>query len=249
VDLECRDATTADLVADVGSSMLAQTDSGADVVVACDRADGEEVERTAARALSMVDRAALGHTTCLTVHAAALAGARGCVVVPGESGVGKTTLAGACMQAGLTLLSDEAACFTDPVGTLVPHPRALGLSPASRQILGLAPSDGGQDEEATAPALLGRSAPQTYRGDCLLVAVPVRLRGVEAALEPLTAAEGLAALLACCLNVPPLDGQRGWQPVDAWRYLSSVASSVQLARLTFDDPYAAAAVLGDALLT
>jgi len=229
--------------------MLAQGDWGADVVVSCDRGAGEEIERAAARALSVVDRAALGHTTCLTVHAAALAGARGCVVLPGESGVGKTTLAGACMRAGLTLLSDEAACFTEPVGTLVPHPRALGLSLASRQILGLATSDEVEDEEATAPALLGRSAPQTYRGECVLVAVPVRRKGAEAALEPLTPAEGLAALLASCLNVPPLDGQRGWQAADAWRYLSSVASRVQLARLTFDDPYAAAAVLGDALAT
>lgn len=247
VDLECPDGRTADLVADVGSSMLAHGDSDADVVVSCDRAAGEEVERAAARALSVVDRAALEHTTCLTVHAAALAGARGCVVVPGASGVGKTTLAGACMQAGLTLLSDEAACFTEPVGTLVPHPRALGLSLASRQILGLADPDDVEDEQATAPALLGRSAPQAYRGACVLVAVPDRRKGAQAALEPLAPAEGLAALLASCLNVPPLDGHKGWQPAGAWRYLSSLASNVQLARLTFDDPFAAARLLVGAL--
>jgi hypothetical protein len=247
VDLECVDAAVADLVGDVGSEMLARGDAGADIVVSFQPLVDEAVERAAARCLSLVDRAALRHTGCLTLHAAALAGAQGCVVVPGESGVGKTTLAGACMQAGLTLLSDEAACFTEPVGTLVPHPRALGLSLASRQILGIAPPDEVGDEEATAPALLGRSAPQTYRGACVLVAVPVRRKGTEAALEPLTPAEGLAALLANCLNVPPLDGQSGWQPADAWHYLSALAPRVRLARLTFDSPHAGAGLLADVL--
>jgi hypothetical protein len=247
VDLECADAVVADLVADVGAEMLARGDAAADAVVSFDPAPDEAIDRAAARCLSLVDRAALGNTDCLTVHAAALAGARGCVVVPGASGVGKTTLAAACMQTGLTLLSDEAACFSQPTGALVPHPRPLGLSQDSRQLLGLAsPSDTG-DEEATAPALLGQSAPHSFRGECVLVAVPLRRKGAEAALEPLTPAEGLAALLASCLNVPPLDGQSGWQPADAWRYLSALSANVRLARLTFDDPYAAARLLVGAL--
>jgi hypothetical protein len=247
VDLECADAAVADLVADVGAEMSTRGDAEADAVVSFDPAVDEPIDRAAARCLSLVDRAALGHTDCLTVHAAVLAGARGCVVVPGASGVGKTTLAGACMQSGLVLLSDEAACFSQPTGVLVPHPRPLGLSLPSRQLLGLTcPSDVG-DEEATAPALLGRSAPQSFRGQCVLVAVPLRRKGAEAALEPLTPAEGLAALLASCLNVPPLDGQSGWQPADAWRYLSALSANVRLARLTFDDPYAAARLLVGAL--
>ena len=81
----------------------------------------------------------------------------------------------------------------------------------------------------------------------MLVAVPLRRKGAGAALEPLTPAEGLAALLASCLNVPPLDGQRGWQPADAWRYLSALAPTVRLARLTFDSPYAGARLLVEAL--
>ena len=249
MDLECADEAVADLVADVGSEMLARGDAEADVVVSFHPVADEAVERAAARCLSLVDRAALGHTGFLTVHAAVLAGPRGCVVIPGASGVGKTTLAAACMQTGLTLLSDEAACFSQPTGALVPHPRPLGLSLDSRQILGLAsPSDTG-DEQATAPSLLGQSAPHSFRGQCALVAVPLRRKGAEAALEPLTPAEGLAALLASCLNVPPLDGQTGWQPADAWRYLSALAASVPLTRLTFDDPYAAARLLAGALTT
>jgi hypothetical protein len=249
VDLECADEAVADLVADVASEMLARGDGEADVVVSFHPVADEAVERAAARCLSLVDRAALGHTGFLTVHAAVLAGPRGCVVVPGASGMGKTTLAAACMQTGLTLLSDEAACFSQPTGALVPHPRPLGLSLDSRRILGIAsPGDTG-DEQATAPSLLGQSAPHSFRGECVLVAVPLRRKGADAALEPLTPAEGLAALLAGCLNVPPLDGQTGWQPADAWRYLSALAASVPLTRLTFDDPYAAARLLAGALTT
>lgn len=260
VDLDCPDAALAGLVADVGAAML--TDDGAPAVVtvtapvvsgtrpAGSRApvasDGM-LEAAAAQAISLVDRAALRHTPCLTVHAAALAGPAGCVVVPGASGVGKTTLAGAGMQLGLSLLSDEAACFTRRVGELVPHPRPLGLSLASRGLLGLAGDDEPDCEQATAPELLGKAAEPSYRGACVLVAVPDRRRGAHAALSDITGAEALAALLGSCLNVPPLDSRGGWPPAEAWRYLGTLVAGVRTVRVTFDEPYAAARLLADAL--
>lgn len=249
VALDCSDASLAALVADVGSSMLADGSGPAvpAVTVTQSLLDGHDIGSAAAQALSLVDRAALGATSCLTVHAAALAGLAGCVVVPGASGVGKTTLAAAAMQRGLVLLSDEAACFTSPVGTLIPHPRPLGLSRASRDLLGLSDDDDTVHEQATGPALLGTAAAPSWRGRCVLVAVPDRRPGVEASLSDLAPAEALPALLSSCLNVPPLDGQYGWQPAEAWRYLSELVTGVRLVRLTFDDPYAAADLLSKAL--
>lgn len=246
VDLDCPDSATAALVAAVGSSMTTDSATAPDVSVSCPASPDQGLEQTAALALSLVDRAALAHSRCLTVHAAALSGPRGCVVVPAASGSGKTTLAGAAMQSGLTLLSDEAACFTEPVGRLVPHPRPLGLSLASRRLLGLDSPDDEDIEQATAPGLLGETAPQDYRGECVLVALPARREGAAAALEPVTPAEGLAALLGSCLNVPS-QSDHGWQPAQAWRYLSTLAPAVRLARLTYDSPYAGARLLVEAL--
>ena len=250
VDLDCADESLAELVADVGSSLLVHDGQGhaSDVTVVAPMAPGANVGAAAAQALSLVDRAAMRLTPCLTVHASALAGPAGALVVPGDSGIGKTTLSAAAMQCGLTLLSDEAACFTSPVGTLLPHPRPLGLSRHSRSILGILDSDDVADEQATATALFGEAAPPSWRGPCVLVAVLDRRPGVDASLTAVSAAEALPALLSSCLNVPPAPGSsHGWQPSDAWRYLSELVTQVRLARLTFDDPYAAARLLKAAL--
>jgi hypothetical protein len=274
VDLDCPDASVSDLVAAVGASMLARENGAAALTVRAaqsgsdrldsDRLDGDrmdgvhadghpaddhpadDVSRAAARLLAKVDRAALRLTSCLTVHAAVLAGPDGCVVIPGESGAGKSTLAGAAMQCGLTLLSDEAACFTEPVGTLVPHPRPLGLSPASRRLLGIADAEDPSHEQATAPSLLGRTAAPSSTGHCVLVALLDRRWGAEPRLDHLSPADALPGLFASCLNVPPTDAA-GWQPADAWRYLSQLAGITRHARLTFDSPYDGARLLATAL--
>ena len=249
VALDCADTALAALIADVGSSMLADGPNPPAPVVTLvgPLLDGQDIGSVAAQALSLVDRAALAHTSCLTVHAAALAGPAGCVVVPGASGVGKTTLAAAAMQCGMVLLSDEAACFSMPMGTLVPHPRPLGLSHASRVILGIAEDDDPEHEQATGPAMLGTTAPPSWQGRCVMVALPDRRPEGEATLCDVTAAEALPALLSSCLNVPPQDGTGGWQPADAWRYLGELVTGVRLVRLTFDDPYAAARLLAETL--
>jgi hypothetical protein len=68
----------------------------------------------------------------LLVHAGAVALASGqCLVLPGDSGAGKTTLVAALVRAGLDYLSDEAAAI-DPVSRRVfPFPRALALKSGS----------------------------------------------------------------------------------------------------------------------
>jgi hypothetical protein len=245
VDLDCPDPEVAALVADVGGAMLA-ADAGPADVTARAAADGEPLEPAAARALSVVDRAALGATRCLAVHAAVVAGPRGCAVVPGASGAGKSTLAGAAMQRGLALLSDEAACFTDPVGTLVPHPRPLGLSGHSRALLGLAQAGESDEEQAVAPALLGGCLATTARGRAVLVALPVRRPGSPPRWDPVPRSEALAALLGSCLNVSA-EGGGGWSTAAAWRHLTAVVSGVETVRLTFDNPHSGARLLAEAL--
>jgi hypothetical protein len=203
--------------------------------------DGADVEQRASRVLSAVDRAALRASSALPIHAAAVAGPRGCVVLPGESGRGKTTLAAAAMQLDLVLLSDEAACLTEPVGTVLPHPRPLGMSLRSRHLLGVAAPGEPEDELACAPDIFGSSAPTDDRSICVSVVLPCRSPGAEPALEEIGPAEALAALLAA-----RLDGSRGAQPWSderAWRYLTKLADSVPAARLHYDRPRDGARVL------
>lgn len=245
VDLFCEDAALAELVRRVGAPMLALDDeSAADVIL--EAADvpmpaDAAVEQRAARLLSAVDRAALAASPALPIHAAAVAGPRGCVILPGESGRGKTTLAAAAMQLDLVLLSDEAACLAEPVGTVLPHPRPLGLSLRSRDLLGIAAPGEPEGELACAPGLFGSSAPGDHRSTCVSIVLPCRSPGAEPALEEVGPGEVLAALLASRLK-----GSRGterWSDERAWRYLSELVDSVPVARLHYDRPQDGAQVL------
>ena len=62
----------------------------------------------------------------LLIHAACVGGP-GAVLLPGESGTGKSTLAAACVADGLTYLSDEYAALDRKTGMIVPYPRPLEL--------------------------------------------------------------------------------------------------------------------------
>jgi hypothetical protein len=70
------------------------------------------------------------------MHAAVIAGPRGVAVLPGQSGRGKTTLAAACLLAGLEYLSDESAGFTAD-GLVAAYPRPLALDRPGQELLRL----------------------------------------------------------------------------------------------------------------
>ncbi len=204
----------------------------------------DEPRVAAASLLSAVDRVALAATHCLTIHAAAVAGPTGAAVIPGVSGSGKSTLAGASMQAGLRLVSDEAACIDPEDLRLRPHARPLGLSADSRSLLGLASGAAGPDEVAVAPALLGGCVPGHARVGIALVVVAERRPGALPRLVPATSADGVAALLGACLNT----GATGaWRAEDAWRLVARMMGRLPVARLRYDRPQDGADLLLDRL--
>lgn len=257
IDLDGIDGGLADLLRSVGGPMLSDDDLPADRAVRLSPgrlpgpAAGEVVgsvglNRAAAWALATIDRALLAASPCLHIHAAAVAGRVGAAVVPGVSGAGKSTLAGAAMQTGLRLVSDEAACVDPLADVLWPHPRPLGLSRHSRQLLGLPdPSAGASDEEyATAPGLLGACAATDTPVPARLVVLGVRAAGQEPALVPLDPGQGLAALLGNCLNTGT---SSAWTAEAAWRRLVRLAQSVSMVRLTYDRPQDGARLLRQAL--
>jgi hypothetical protein len=247
VHVGCLDPDVAALVSQVAAPMLATRPGEPRVTLTLGSRPEETPERAAARIVSSVDRAALARTPCLVVHAAVLAGPLGCVVLPARSGAGKSTLAGAAMQAGLTLFSDEAACFGTPLGRLTPHPRPLGLSGRSRRLLGLDSSDGSADEEAVAPSLLGQAAGPESRADCVVIAMLDRRPGGSAGLDELRPVDAMPALLSGCLNASAT-GAEGWAPADAWRYLSRLAHGPRVVRLRYDCPHEAALLLREQLV-
>jgi hypothetical protein len=64
----------------------------------------------------------------VVLHGAAVAGPRGAgVLLVGGPGAGKSTLAGACVDAGLGYLSDELAAIDPRTGLLAPYAKPIGL--------------------------------------------------------------------------------------------------------------------------
>ncbi|GEM_PF-5394680 len=258
-------ADVVDLVRDVGHGILLPEQSGGgaherapDTVVRIRQLpdgvhliDGELLPATpdeaAASVLGAVDRALLGASRCLSVHAAVVAGAGGAAIAPGVSGTGKTTLAAAAMQHGLRLVSDEAACVDPHDDVLHPYPRPLGLSRRSRDLLGLpTPLSGPVDEErATAPSLLGRTVPtdQLVRPTVLVLAQREPAPFTGSVTEGSTG-EGLSALLANCLNTG-LGGP--WTPEEAWARLAELVRSLSVVRLRYSTPKDGAELLGSLL--
>ncbi|MGB8382006.1 MAG: hypothetical protein WCG47_12345 [Dermatophilaceae bacterium] len=206
-----------------------------------------EPDLAAAVLIAAIDRILLGATTCLTIHAAAMAGPRSAAIVPGVSGTGKSTLAAAAMQRGLRLVSDEAACLDPHLNVLWPHPRPLGLDQSSRTLLGLpAPTQGPVDgERATAPALLGPTVPTDQTVPVTLIVLPFRRPGCAApGLTEISRADGLAALLGNCLNI---GATAAWTPQQAWARLGALIAATQVLRMDYDTPQQGSVLLTQAL--
>ena len=83
---------------------------------------------------SILNELALDNFSGLAVHAGVVAQGRCAIAFPGPSGAGKSTLVAACVAAGFDYVSDEALCI-NLSGDLVPYPRPLMLSEASRRVV------------------------------------------------------------------------------------------------------------------
>lgn len=120
----------------------------------------------------------------LILHAAAVAAPGGGVVVlAGGSGAGKSTLAAACLAAGLQYLTDELVAIDLEAGLIVPYPKPLSL-----------------EHQPLVPARsLGRvvADPRPPAG----VVFPVYRSGVEPAQVPLSVGWCLLALAAHSPNL------------------------------------------------
>jgi len=96
-----------------------------------DSADSSDV-------LALLTAAVVRHSPLLCIHAAVLGGPSGVVALPGQSGLGKSTLAAALVRSGLAYLSDEALALDRRSGAVVRFPRPISLAPDVWPLLGIA---------------------------------------------------------------------------------------------------------------
>jgi hypothetical protein len=208
---------------------------GAEVVAA----DVEE-DLAVAWLLWYLNRLAATTPHRVTIHAGAVAGPHGAVVLPGAPGAGKSTMTAALVRAGCGYLSDELAAL-DLEGRLVhPFPRPLALHPATvaRVGAGGVPPAGavarpGRDGGVLAPP---RAFGATLAGPTppAAIVMPRIVSGAPGRPRPLAPPTVLLGLLAHAPNLALLG-------TPAFVALATLAARCPGAGLEFDDPAPAAA--------
>jgi hypothetical protein len=81
-----------------------------------------------ADALVELTRLAIAHSPLLCIHAGVVSTPAGLIVVPGPSGLGKTTLVAALVRAGFGYVSDEALAIDRSTGRAAAFPRPLSMT-------------------------------------------------------------------------------------------------------------------------
>ena len=176
------------------------------------------------------------------LHAGVVAIGGRAIAFPADSGGGKSTLTAACLQAGFDYVSDESLCIDVDSGSVEAYPKPLGLSPWSRQQLGIDdatlafPAD--RNEGMVTPVGLGSS----------IATDPIELSHVvlsafgadRTALVEAPGHVAMATLIEYSFNHYK-HGER------AFTLAAQLANQVHVWRLDYDDPVAAAQLVKEKL--
>ncbi len=133
-------------------------------------------------------------TPYLAVHAGVVSGNGGAIVIPGGSGLGKSTLVAALVQVGFGYLSDEMAAV-DADGSVHAFPRPISLDATACELLGL-PRPVAADEVTLLPASLGTLGPAHAPVTTILLVE----RGVPLSISPAAPSEAAAAMIRHSFN-------------------------------------------------
>lgn len=185
---------------------------------------------------AVIDDEAIRHSTDPRVHAVAV-NMSGCsILIPGDAGAGKTTLATALVKRGARLLLDDLGFLRIDDGTIVPVPRPIGLK-------------AGVDSGWSSPAWMGRptgvhlipahslgaSSLDQFRPDVLVFTRFVPSGG--SSIRPLSGGEAIARLGRF---VTPVTGEL--MPT-----LSQICHSARLFALEHDSSETAAGLVDRAI--
>ena len=199
----------------LGAALITLRVLGTDVAVRADVAEQfADLPRSDARptavvtdeapatALAELTRLAVEHSPLLCIHAGVVSGPDGLIAIPGQSGLGKTTLVAALVRAGFGYVSDEALAVDRADGQVTAFPRPLALAADVWALIGpgigAAPPDGA--ERLVAPALVGWVAPDGGRVRDIVLAERARRSDGPAHIEPAARGDAVPALLERAFN-------------------------------------------------
>ena len=179
-------------------------------------------------------------TPLLAIHAAVLQKSGTTIVIPGESGAGKTTLTVALLQSGWAYASDEAFALDWRGDATSPYPRPLGVSDWTAEELAVHTGVSGIGERFMRACDFGsKTVTPGFRVDHVLLLDRSEPAG-QPALLPIHRAEALEALVRQGFTHPR-------DPERAIRLLADVVRGAQTWRLSYGDPAQAAQLLHHAL--
>lgn len=201
---------------------------------------GEQLEGPRAfvvgRLVALMTATAIESYSGFAVHAGVVATGGQATVLAAASGVGKSTLTAACLQAGFGYLSDEALCVAPGRAEAEPFPKPIALGEGAAALLGLRRRRLDTKDLWTAEQLGARS-----------LADPVPIRHVVAlrrsghgrsAAEPLPTSTAVAILLGMSFNAHR-------DRVTALATAAAIARQARAWAIDVGDPRHAARVLRD----
>ena len=177
-------------------------------------------------------RSAAGDTV---LHAAVIGGPAGCVVLCGDTGVGKSTLCAAAAGRGWWHLSDDLAMVDVAARTVMPYLRPIMLRDGAASVLRRPPTlpspPPGYERFVGPDRFLPASAlgAQVAVGPQPLAALGFLRRGQRSATSPLSRAATLHALTVNAANLPD-------QGVAGFDELVRLAQAVEGLEVTVGDP-------------
>ncbi len=182
---------------------------------------------------SVVNEYAVWTHSCAALHSGAVRSPGGeIVLLPAQSGDGKSTLIGAFVAAGWDYLGDEAVGVRPGSQVAVGYPKRLAIDASSRAVLNLPESDSGDlDPSEINPGVVRLDGDV---GPVSRVVLPTYQEGAELTVRRLEPHEAVVELLANTLNL----ARAGQAALDA---LCEMAVAVPIDRLVHGDAHLAVA--------
>jgi hypothetical protein len=145
-----------------------------------------------------------GLTGAVALHAGAVLWKNACILLPGASGIGKTSLVAWLVDRGCRYLSDELVILPDRNGNVTAFPRSMAFKPNSENILSELPRLAqGHIFKCGAETIVRPSADAMAVGGswrCGMVIIPQYAQGAKISIIPISPAEAGFRLMASAVN-------------------------------------------------
>jgi hypothetical protein len=175
---------------------------------------------------STLNSVAMELTPQLAVHAGVVRYGDVVLAFPAKSGVGKSTMTGACLRQGFEYVSDEALCLDYDDGLVHPYPRPIGLSAASAGLLAVTGCQADDDLLVEARDLGAASATVDERPRLTHLVLLNRIGRGAASLAPAPRHEAIEAVLRTSFN-------HFQRPADALRLVAATVAASHVHTLTY----------------